>query len=287
VPVLARYPAGRGDQPLPVVVVCHGLGGDQHGYAALSGHLASHGYAVLHPQFLDSLPIARTALGLDGMTEQNWRTDKHARAAMLSMLFDPAHGRSRAARLRAVLASLAGQSVLPARLRPDQVIVAGHSFGAYTAQFVLGARLTGNGLDDVGQADPAVGGGLLMSPQGSGDRGLTARSWDAVTAPLLVLTGTRDLGPHGEGLTWRREPFDSARSRLRHLAVVRDGDHQLGGMPLPEAASPAAETAVRAALCAVAAAFADGLHGDQAALEWLGTGPFPAYLDHEHREVAA
>lgn len=292
VAVLARYPmspdAGR---PLPVIVFCHGLGGSQHSYAALGTHLATHGYAVLHPQFLDSFPIASVALGLADVDERTWPRDDRARDAMLAMLFDPRHWMSRVARVHGVIDSLARQPHVPVPLRADAVIVAGHSYGAYTAQLVLGTQPHGVGLDCGRLAHPAVAGGMLLSPQGSGDRGLTSRSWEAVTLPLLVVTATNDRGPHGEGLAWRREPFDAAPSRLAHLAVVRGGTHLLGGVSLAaqEDSGPGEPqaTGTRDAILAVSAAFADRVHGDLAAGRWLASGPFPVVFAHEHREQAS
>ncbi|MGH3264014.1 MAG: alpha/beta hydrolase family protein, partial [Trebonia sp.] len=211
--VLARFPAAAPAMaPLPVVVLCHGLGGGHRSYAALGANLASHGYAVLHPRFLDSFELARVALGLTGTDERTWTLDKRARGAMLGMLFDRRHWLSRVALVHGVIDSLAGQRHLPVPLRADKVIVAGHSFGAFTAQLVLGTRLHDAGLGQECLAHPSVAGGILLSPQGSGDRGLTSRSWDAVTRPLLVVTATNDFGPRGEGLAWRREPFDAAPS---------------------------------------------------------------------------
>lgn len=293
VAVLARFPApGSLEGPLPVIVLCHGLAGSHRSYAALGTHLASHGYAVLHPQFLDSFALAAPALGLTGggsgsgvtsgnaVTEHTWAGDRHARQAILALLFDPEHWLSRVARVHAVLDSLSAQEHLPVPLRPGGVIVAGHSYGAYTAQLVLGARLEGVAIDIERLAHPAVTAGILLSPQGSGDRGLTSRSWEAVTQPLLVVTGTNDLGPYGEGLAWRREPFDAAPSGVKHLAVVRGGTHLLGGVP---DAGRGMGTPTLRAILAIAAAFADHAHGDLEAGAWLAGGPFPAVLEHEHR----
>jgi predicted dienelactone hydrolase len=286
VTVRARYPVpAEPGHPVPVIVFCHGLGGSQRSYAALGAYLASHGYAVLHPQFLDSFPLASDALGLTGVKERTWPRHKRARDAMMTMLFDPGHWMSRVARVHSVIDSLAIQRHLPVALRPDSVIVGGHSFGAYTAQLLLGARLYEPGLARESFAHPSAAAGVLLSPQGSGDRGLTSRSWDAITRPLLVVTGTNDFGPHGEGLAWRREPFDAAPSRRKHLAVVRHGTHLLGGISLADGRP--GHTAVRDAILAVTAAFADRVHGDVKAGDWLASGPFPAIFEHEHMEEAS
>ncbi|MGH3502177.1 MAG: alpha/beta hydrolase family protein [Nocardioidaceae bacterium] len=287
VAVWAQYPDIGTRSPLPVIVLCHGLGGGHRGYNALGAYLASHGYAVLHPQFLDSFALASARLGLVDVDERTWPSDRHAREQIYPMLFDPHHWVSRVARVHAVTDSLARQRHLPVRLVPDGVILAGHSYGAYTAQLVLGTALFGVGLDGERFTHPAVVAGILMSPQGSGDRGLTARSWAAVELPLLVVTGTNDRGPRGESLRWRRQPFDAAPCRLKHLAVVRDGDHYLGGIPLAEAEEGrASDVQVRRAVSAVMVAFVDRVRGDRSAGAWLASSPFSEILAHEHQGLS-
>lgn len=293
VAVVARYPLGV-TRPLPVVVLCHGLGGEADGYAALGTWLAGHGYAVLHPQFLDAFSVAGPALGLAGAdgVDTQWMHDERARVLMHTLLFDHRHWLSRVERVRAVLDSLAGQRHLPVPLQTDGVLVAGHSFGAYTAQLLLGVRLFGVGIEH-DLRHPAIAAGVLMSPQGSGDRGLTPRSWDQVRLPLLVITATGDRGANGEGLPWRREPFDASCSLVKHLAVVRDGDHSLGGIARSarDDVATGGGTEVRAALCALITAFAEAVRAgmvqgraERAAGDWLASGPFAAIIDHEHAE---
>ncbi|WP_160148934.1 alpha/beta hydrolase family protein [Amycolatopsis alkalitolerans] len=273
--VVARYPDPHPAGPVPVIVLCHGLGGDHRGYAGLGTRLASHGYAVLHPRFPDSPGVAFPELTQD---------DPRLRDLIRPMLFDPAHWVSRVACVHAIVDSLAGQTRLPIRLDAGAVLVAGHSYGAYTAQLLLGTKLSGAGLDGEDFAHPAVAGGILLSPQGSGDRGLTHRSWRSVESPLLVVTGTRDTGARGEGLSWRREVFDRAPSRFKHLAIVRGGDHFLGGIPDPGTGFLAG---TGAAVSAVTVAFACHVHGDRAAGAWLAAGPFPTTFEHAHREEPA
>lgn len=282
VAVLAQYPGDFRDSP-QVVVLCHGLGGDHRGYAHLGSHLASHGYVVLHPQFLDSRSLVTAGRAPDDAVG-NGRTGE----ALRSMLFAPEHWVSRVSRVNAVIESLAGQAHLPMTLQEEGVIIVGHSYGAYTAQLVLGTRLFGTGLDQTRFRNPAVAGGVLLSPQGSGDRGLTQHSWRSVNLPLLVVTATNDRGPHGEGLAWRREPFDAAHSDLKYLAVARGSDHFLGGVP---ASSDTVETVtdpqVRDSISALVLAFANRVCGDLSAGTWLASGPFPEIFDHENLAAMA
>lgn len=281
VAVYAQYPDMPDAVPLPVVVLCHGLGGDHRGFATLGAHLASHGYAVLHPEFLDSRWISSATLGVGELNETTWVEDERLRAVMMTLLFDPEHWLSRVARVHAVLDSLSDHQ-LPVRLRPDQVTIVGHSYGAYTAQLILGTRLSGVGLDDSVFTHRAVCGGVLMSPQGSGDRGLVKTSWDDLHLPFLVVTATNDIGAHGEGLAWRREPYDAAPSRPKYLAVARGEDHFLGGANRSaDEQDQVRSPEVVAALAALCVAFVDSVNGDGAAGGWLASGPYPSLFAME------
>ncbi len=286
--VFAQFPGDAVPEVLPVVVLSHGLGGSHLGYATLGAHLASHGFAVLHPQFLDSVYRLQVVESLAVVGGPGADNDEAVRAAMRPLLFDPQHWSSRVERVRALIDSLPSQSHLPVGLSPQGVTLVGHSYGAYVTQLLLGVRLFGVGQGMPTSAHPAVACGILLSPQGSGDRGLTDRSWEGVSAPLLEVTATQDFGPHGEGLAWRREPFDRARSARKHLSIVRGGDHYLGGIPAAEDDGPVpgtehtTERGVRRAVSAVALALAQWARGDTEAGEWLRSGPIGSVFDHEH-----
>jgi pimeloyl-ACP methyl ester carboxylesterase len=270
-----------------VVVFCHGLGGSHLAYSELGAHLATHGYVVLHPQFADAFELVAPALGLSELGPDEWARDERARAMMHAYLFDPLHWVSRVARVHAILDSLSERRYADLCLRAERVMVGGHSFGAYTAQLLLGVRVVNVGLDDRVLSHPAAGAGLLMSPQGSGDRGLVEESWNDVRTPILEITATRDRGPHGEGLDWRRQPFDCVRSDRKYLAVIKDADHSLGGIARPAAhAGDAHAAAVRRALGGLVVAFGESLEGSRAAGEWLASGPEPDLFDHYHEEAS-
>ena len=284
VPVYCQFPDSSRAQALPVVVLSHGLGGDHRSYGLLGAHLASNGYTVLHPQFLDSIRYVQANGAKDG-GEAN--TDE-IRDIVRPMLFDPLHWQSRADRARAVIGSLANQAHLPVRLEPENVTALGHSYGAFTSQLLIGVQLF-TSPDTIGVLrEPAVNCAVLLSPQGSGDRGLTDHSWESVTTPLLVITSTQDRGPHGEGLAWRRECYDRSRSGFKHLVVARDTDHFLGGIHLSEDGPDlfdgrfTPDPQVRRAVSALTLAFIDAVHGDGEASAWLASRPLIDIAEHEH-----
>lgn len=279
-----HHPASSTATPAPAVVFCHGLGSGRDEYGAIGAHLASHGIVSIHPEFDDAFALMRDRLGLPHLDSTTWSSDPDTRGAMLRLLFDPVQWRSRARRARAVIDALAVDSPRVPGLISERVVVAGHSFGAFTAQMLAGVRLFEPSLSGEDFGHPAVAGAALLSPQGSGSRGLQPRSWDDLHLPLLVVTATHDLGPNGEGLTWRREPFDAAPTHDKWLVVARDRDHGLGGIAWPGAG---ADHDVVVGIAGTVAAFVAHVGGDAAASAWLDSGPRPDVFDHVSRKEAA
>jgi len=70
--------------------------------------------------------------------------------------------------------------------------------------------------------------GLYATTDSSG--AVVASSWDNVTIPVLVITGTEDAGDALQNYTHRRDGFDYSNQPGRHLVVVEGADHsEMGG----------------------------------------------------------
>jgi hypothetical protein len=228
-----RWPADR--EPRGFVLFCHGLGSSGRGYVALSRHWARCGYVVLQPTFADA--IGRVAakepgLGLDPQADlSGWLQMPAARARMFEMLHAPEHWLERIATAGRVMDRL--DQVLEATCgRPDRALpgaVAGHSFGAYTAQLLAGAEIDLPGGRAQRFADARFAAAILLSAQGRDQQGLRDGSWDAMDGPVLTVTGTLDRGAKGGDWRWKSEPFELAPPGGKYLAVLQDGDHHLGG----------------------------------------------------------
>lgn len=231
--ITCRWPSDR--PPVGHVLFCHGLGSSGRGYEALSRHWARHGYVVIHPTFADSINrVARDqpALGLDPRADLSaWLGMPAARAAMFAILHDPAHWVDRVERVRRVMDRL--DDLLAAtcgrQAGPLPAAIAGHSFGAYTAQLLAGAEID---LPDgtIGRfRDDRFDAAILLSAQGRDQQGLREGSWDAMRGPVLTVTGTLDRGANGGDWHWKSEPFDLAPPGDKYLAVLDNADHYLGG----------------------------------------------------------
>ncbi|MDP3896233.1 MAG: hypothetical protein Q8Q62_06120 [Mesorhizobium sp.] len=228
-----RWPAGR--VPAGFVLFCHGLGSNGRQYADLVRHWARHGYLVIQPTFADAVRrVAQSepALGLDPDADlSGWSQMPAFRARMHEILHSPQHWLERVAtvnrvmdRLGAVFDATSGRPELS-----DHGAVAGHSFGAYTAQLLAGAQID---LPD-GRArryrDNRFRAAILLSAQGRDQQGLRDGSWDGMDGPVLTVTGTLDRGAKGGDWRWKSEPYELAPAGGKYLAVLEDGDHYLGG----------------------------------------------------------
>lgn len=168
-PVLLRLP--RGDGPHPAVVVSHGLGGSREGMGYLGRALAGAGFVALHLQH-------------PGSDRAIWEGRSDPFAGMAGAARDP---RTALDRLRDVVFAL---DELPRRVPAvdmSRLAAAGHSFGSWTVQHVLGQALP-LPLPVPGIPDRRLRAGILLSPV----PGFFGVNGAAIRVPLLHVTGTQD-----------------------------------------------------------------------------------------------
>ena len=211
IPVLVRLPAAPGARPL--VIVSHGLGGSREGLAYLGQGLAESGFVAVHlqhPGTDDAIwrgggSLAMAAAALDA---------NNAAARLLDGVFAVEEVNRRA--------RLAGDP-LAGRVDAARLAVAGHSYGAWTVQHLLGQRLPG-GERGLPLPERRLKAGIALSP--SPPRGLPpATAFARVTAPILHVTGTQDSG-YIEGVTPadREIPFRASIAPAA-LAVLNGATH--------------------------------------------------------------
>ena len=270
--LVCRWPQDR--VPEGVVVFCHGLGSNGREYAALSARWAAHGYLVIHPTFRDAIGIVareERQLGLDPDADLSaWTGLPAIRARLHEILHTPERWLERVAVvdnvvdvLPAILAATCGRTAahLP-------IAIAGHSFGAYTAQLLAGAEI--DLPQDPGRRfrDRRFVAAILLSAQGRDQQGLRNGSWDTMDGPVLTVTGTLDRGAKGGDWRWKSEPYELAPAGEKYLAVLEDGDHFLGGLTERDAGRHVPEQ--QEAVKQMTLAFLDAnLRGRDAARAWL------------------
>ncbi len=214
--VTVTFPAGEG--PFPVIVFSHGAGASGSYPYPLTRFWTSWGYVVLHPSHADSLAFDRRRIqelfersaGI-GLTDSvGWEN----RARDLSFVLDSLP------ELEEKMPSLRG------KLDARKIGVAGHSYGAHTAQLIGGARVdfgAGAGLRSF--EDPRPLAFLLLSGPGSGARGLTGDSWNGWTRPMMAVTGSRDFARGGRPPAWHLDPFQRAPAGDKYALSIEGAAH--------------------------------------------------------------
>jgi dienelactone hydrolase len=214
VPVLLRLPDAAG--PRPVVIISHGLGGSREGLGYLGRGLAEAGFVALHLQH-------------PGSDEAVWRGGEAGRMALAAAALDV--GNAVARLLDGVFAveevirrgALAGDP-LSGRVDASRLAAAGHSYGAWTVQHLLGQRIPG-GDRGLPLPERRLRAGIALSP--SPPRGLPPRvAFGRVETPMLHVTGTLDHG-YVEGATPadREIPYRSTEGAPQVLAVLEGAPH--------------------------------------------------------------
>lgn len=214
VPILLRPAQAAGRRP--AVILSHGLGGSREGLRYLGQGLAEAGFVALHLQHA-------------GSDEAVWRGAADRSAALAAAVVDVGNAVARLQDGLFAVTELLRRAEMPGdalygRVDPGRLAVAGHSYGAWTVQHLLGQRIPG-GDRGLALPDRRLSAGIALSP--SPPRGLPARlAFARVTAPILHVTGTQD---HGwvEGATPedREIPFRAIAAPGQALAVFEGATH--------------------------------------------------------------
>ena len=204
------YPTRGG--PHPLIIFSHGGGLSNRSYPGLAAHWASYGYVVIRPAHNE--PERPEDMGL-----AQWRD----RTRDISFIIDS-------------LATLAERfPELQGKIDANRVAVAGHSRGAMTAMMIGGLR-TFPGPNSF--VDPRVKAVAALSPPATREMwGVTTESFSEIRVPMLVMTGTRDVGMmEGETPEWRMQTYDLAPAGDKWLVIIEGVDHNIftgQASPLP------------------------------------------------------
>jgi hypothetical protein len=213
-PLRVRWPAG--DDPCTLVLYSHGLGGSRDGGDAWGTAWRDAGIAVLHLQHPGS-----DAAVIGG----GWAALRSAAGAAQLLV--------RVADVRFVLDEIGRRSSHPpwSRLSADAIGMAGHSFGAVTAQALAGQRFSAPApAAPVSLAEARLKAFAAFSPSPARASTLSlAQQFGAIERPLMCVTGSLDDDPLGEGMTAQRrasvfEALPAGRSR-HALLWLAGADH--------------------------------------------------------------
>lgn len=260
VPLDVRVSAPTTGTNLPVVLFSHGNGWNLDGYAPLTAFWASRGFVVVQPTHLDS---RRNGFGLDHPVFPTIWTE---RIADLTRILD---------QLDTIEQAVPG---LAGRVDRSRVGVAGHSWGAQTAQTLLGARI----FDDTGQvsesmSDSRITAGILFAATGIGGDDLhpfaqanfpfMLPSFRELATPTLVIAGDRDQSTmSSRGPDWFTDAYTHSPGATDLLSFY-GAEHSLGGIVGYEVAETTDESPERVAVIQrmSTAYLRTALHVDEAA----------------------
>lgn len=229
--VLAWFPRSAGTYPY--IVFSHGAFSSPEFYDRLLRVWAGAGYVVVAVRHADSEQITG---GERLPREYTWRTRREDVALLLSV----------PEKIRALVAE---RDITIAPLPP---VVAGHSYGAFTAQVFAGARGRPAPAQPAAQEDGVdVAGVIAFSPPGPLEGIIEPDAWNQMDSPQLVVTGTADILP-GFIDDWRLHRMAHDRSPVggKWLLVAEGADHYFGnliGRPEREAAPQSAQFAAATA----------------------------------------
>lgn len=217
IPIKVSYPEAQGK--FPIIIFSHGTGASKDDYDALTHFWASKGYICIQPTHADSIALKK---------QQGESTNFNE--AVREILTDSQAWKNRTADISFIISALSGLELkvpeLKGKMDKQRIGVGGHSYGAYTAQLIGGATIDIPG-ETKGQSftDPQVRAILLLSPQGSGQQGLTRNSWTNLKLPMMMMTGSRDRGAQGQGPEWKEEPFKYSPAGDKYLVFIEGATH--------------------------------------------------------------
>lgn len=261
-PVRIHLPSGHA--PAPVVLFSHGLGGSREGSSYLGRHWAGRGYVVVFLQH-------------PGSDEAVWRDIPPAqRINAMQKAGNLRNFMLRVKDVPAVLDQLASWHREPGhplygQLDLAQVGMAGHSFGAITAQAVSGQQPRwGPSVQD-----PRIKAAVLLSPS-IPRRGQASEAFGQVNLPWLLLTGTLDIARlmeetlGGADLASRLGVYPALPAGGKYELVLHEAQHSaFTDRALPGELGKRNPNHHRAIL-AVSTAFWDAwLRADASARAWL------------------
>jgi len=229
------YLPQRSRQPVPVVVISHGLGSDRISFQYLARHLASYGFAVAVPEHP----------GSNAQQIQNLVTGR------TNELAEPAEFINRPLDIKDLLDYLTKLSTTdPAyqgQLDLQRVGVIGQSFGGYTALALAGAginfaqlendcelenetwnlslllqcRARGLERNQYSFGDPRIKAAIAINPIVSSILGETNLS--QIKIPVMLIAGSADtVAP---ALLEQIQPFTWLTSPNKYLVVMNNGTH--------------------------------------------------------------
>lgn len=204
-----------------LVVFSHGALADPLSYRDLLFHWASHGFVV-------AAPLHDDAILESGPTLRNPKAGAVSEWNVAQLLEDPAAWKNRVDRciecieIAQEIADTGGFELVT-----DRIIMAGHGYGAFTTQLLMGTLVKGPSGAKLKFRDDRFFAGICMSTQGPGIMGLEEDSWAGVKSPMLHMLSEGDDDFTGQDWQTRSKAYSLSAPGYKHLAMIRKGGPNL------------------------------------------------------------
>lgn len=256
------------EKPMPVVVFSHGLGGSREAAIYLGQYWARHGYIcffIQHPGSDQSFwkGDAAAGVGRDGILAKFKTTVKN-----------PMHAVNRAEDVHFAIDQIEqlnkSDSQLRGKLDLNEIAIAGHSYGSWTALTASGQRLQTPGGRSLSSPDERVKAAIYLSPTAPREGVDPAVTFGEIKIPGLHFTGTRDDSPVNDSKAYqRRIAFDNISKSDQYLLILDGADHMVFG-GRPRQTENKIDATQQRIVQEMSLKFLDAyLKGDRQALGWL------------------
>lgn len=243
----------------PLVVFSAGMFCFPQMYDRITEHWASHGYAVVVPNHLDSPNLGKI------------------KPEHLSILLS-----SRIRDMSFVLDALDEiEAGIDVNVDRERIAVAGHSFGGMITMVKSGLHLKPDAYKYPGRtADDRFSAAVVMSGVGQMQQ-MREDAFDGLTGPLIAIGGTLDLGNVGTGVEhpweWRMSGYTLSPPGDKYWVALENADHYLGGLICRDNRGGEADPEGVAIDRAMTTAFLDAyVREDASALKFLQTADIEA-----------
>jgi predicted dienelactone hydrolase len=201
--------------PTPLIIFSHGIGGSRLGYSYLGSYWASHGLASLHVQHV-------------GSDRSIWFGNPFNLVSRLQEAAQEKEALARVFDLRYALTKIFSDP-LGQTINPNQIIAAGHSYGANTTLLASGARVNRDNIP-VELSDSRITAAIVISaPRFYGQKSVDS-ILQPVRLPTLHITATEDniqIPGYFSGYADRLAIFEAIGSERKALAVFEGGSHSM------------------------------------------------------------
>ncbi len=226
IPWRLRLPTNPG--PWPLVLFSHGLGGSREGGAVWSEAWQTAGFMVLNLQHVGSDTTLLRNQGPRALSAAASAQELLARVQDVQFALDEIERQSK-------------QNTSPwAACQRDAIGLAGHSFGAQTAQALAGQHY---GMGRPPLTEARLKSFLLLSPNLGNERMRPKEAFGHITRPVLCMTGTLDGDPLARetdtqaAVAKRRSVYQGLAAGSKAELLLQDADHfTFAGNPATSAA---------------------------------------------------